>query len=156
MTDEKAQICIFLSRGNAAVSVKNRMVLAPMQVYTGKKGFPTEWHHHHLAKYALGGFGTVFTEALIVRPEGRNTHGDLGIWSDEFIAPLKKIADLLRSLGVTPATQLVHCGPKSLAATAVGRIWRAWRSGSGAGEPRGSRSRRLQQRASRDGTDRAS
>ncbi len=92
---------------------KNRMVLAPMQVYTGKNGFPTEWHYHHLAKYALGGFGTVFTEALIVRPEGRNTHGDLGIWSDDFVVPLKKIADLLRSLGVTPATQLVHCGPKA-------------------------------------------
>ena len=40
------------------VRTKNRMVLAPMQVYTGKNGFPTEWHHHHLAKYALGGFGT--------------------------------------------------------------------------------------------------
>ncbi|MGE0851826.1 MAG: NADH:flavin oxidoreductase/NADH oxidase [Hyphomicrobiaceae bacterium] len=95
------------------VELKNRMVLAPMQVYTGRDGFPTEWHHHHLAKYALGGFGTVFTEALIVSPEGRNTYGDLGIWSDDFIAPLKKIADLLRSLGVTPATQLVHCGPKA-------------------------------------------
>lgn len=95
------------------VELKNRMVLSPMQVYMGKDGFPSEWHSHHLAKFALGGFGTVFLEALIVTPEGRTTYGDLGIWSDEFIRPLRKIADMLRSLGVTPACQILHCGAKS-------------------------------------------
>ena len=95
------------------VRLKNRMVLAPMQVYAGKDGFPSQWHLHHLAKFALGGFGTVFTEALIVTPEGRNTPADLGIWSDEFIASLSQIAASLRALGVTPATQLLHCGPKA-------------------------------------------
>jgi 2,4-dienoyl-CoA reductase-like NADH-dependent reductase (Old Yellow Enzyme family) len=82
------------------------MVLAPMQVYMGRNGAPTD--HQHLARFALGGFGTVFTEALIVSPEGRNTYGDLGIWSDDFIAPLHKIANMLGALGVTPATQLLH------------------------------------------------
>ena len=96
-----------------SVEFKNRMVLAPMQVYTGVRGSPTDWHFHHLAKFAQGGFGTVFTEALAVQDVGRNTYGDLGVWSDEFIPPLRRIADMLRELGATPAAQLFHAGPKA-------------------------------------------
>jgi 2,4-dienoyl-CoA reductase-like NADH-dependent reductase (Old Yellow Enzyme family) len=53
------------------------------------------------------------TEALIVDPIGRNTYGDLGIWSDEHIAPLRRIADFLKQQGVVAAAQLHHAGPKS-------------------------------------------
>jgi 2,4-dienoyl-CoA reductase-like NADH-dependent reductase (Old Yellow Enzyme family) len=95
------------------VRLKNRMVLAPMQMYSAKDGFASEWHVSHLAKFAVGGFGTVFTEALCVEPRGRNTYGDMGIWSDDFIPSLRRIADTIRACGAVPATQLVHCGPKA-------------------------------------------
>ena len=95
------------------VELKNRMVLAPMQVYTGADGYPTDWHFQHLAKFAQGGFGTVFTEALAVTDTGRNTYGDLGVWSDTFVPSLRRIADMLRGLGATPAAQLFHAGPKA-------------------------------------------
>ncbi len=95
------------------VHLKNRLVLAPMQMYVGKDGFLTDWHVQHLAKYAVGGFGTIFTEGLCVNKRGRNTYGDLGIWSDEFIPSLAHLADTLRSLGATPAAQLLHTGPKA-------------------------------------------
>lgn len=96
-----------------SVTLPNRMVLSPMQMYKAKDGLPTDWHVQHLAKFAVGGFGTVFTEALCVSPEGRNTYGDMGIWSDDFVPALRKMADLLRSCGAVPAAQLHHCGPKS-------------------------------------------
>jgi len=51
-----------------------------MQMYmSGADGIATDWHFQHLAKYAVGGAGTVMTEALIVDLIGRNTYGDLGI-----------------------------------------------------------------------------
>lgn len=96
------------------VTVPNRIVVAPMQMYkAGPDGLATDWHFQHLAKYAVGGAGTVMTEALIVDPVGRNTYGDLGIWSDDHVAPLARIAGFLRSQGSVPAAQLHHAGPKS-------------------------------------------
>lgn len=96
-----------------SITLPNRMVLSPMQMYRAKDGCPNDWHIQHLAKFAVGGFGTVFTEALCVSAEGRNTYGDMGIWSEEFVPALRKIADTLRSCGAVPAAQLHHCGPKS-------------------------------------------
>jgi 2,4-dienoyl-CoA reductase-like NADH-dependent reductase (Old Yellow Enzyme family) len=96
------------------VTFPNRIVISPMQMYkAAQDGLATDWHFQHLAKYAVGGAGTVMTEALIVDPIGRNTYGDLGIWSDEHIAPLRRIADFLKQQGVVAAAQLHHAGPKS-------------------------------------------
>ena len=96
------------------VTFPNRIVVAPMQMYkTGPDGMATDWHFQHLAKYAVGGAGTVMTEALIVDPVGRNTYGDCGIWSDGHVPPLRRIADFLRAQGAVPAAQLHHAGPKS-------------------------------------------
>ena len=96
------------------VTFPNRIVIAPMQMYmTGPDGLATDWHFQHLAKYAVGGAGTVMTEALIVDPIGRNTYGDCGIWSDAHVAPLRKIADFLHQQGSVAAAQLHHAGPKS-------------------------------------------
>jgi len=96
------------------VTFPNRLVLAPMQMYlTLPDGIATDWHFQHLTKYAVGGFGTVMTEGLIVDPVGRNTYGDCGIWGDEHIAPLRRITDFLHAQGTVAAAQLHHAGPKS-------------------------------------------
>jgi 2,4-dienoyl-CoA reductase-like NADH-dependent reductase (Old Yellow Enzyme family) len=96
------------------VTFPNRIVVAPMQMYkAGPDGMATDWHFQHLAKFATGGAGTVMTEALIVDPVGRNTYGDLGIWSDGHVAPLQRIAAFLQSQGSLAAAQLHHAGPKS-------------------------------------------
>ncbi|MDB5511857.1 MAG: putative oxidoreductase [Enterovirga sp.] len=96
------------------VTFPNRIVIAPMQMYmTGPDGLMTDWHFQHLAKYAVGGAGTVMTEALIVDPIGRNTYGDAGIWSDDHIGPLARVAEFLSRHGAVPAAQLHHAGPKS-------------------------------------------
>ena len=96
------------------VSFANRVVIAPMQMYVaGPDGMANDWHFQHLAKYAVGGAGTVMTEALIVDPVGRNTYGDCGIWSDDHVPPLKRIVDFLHRQGSLAAAQLHHCGPKA-------------------------------------------
>lgn len=96
------------------VTFRNRIVLSPMQVYQATPdGLANDWHLQHLAKFAVGGFGCVMTEGLIVDPVGRATWGDLGIWSDDHIAPLRRITDFLRAAGAVPAAQLHHAGPKA-------------------------------------------
>lgn len=95
------------------VRLPNRIVISPMQMYKATDGFAGDWHFQHLAKFAVGGAGTVMTETLCVEPRGRNTHGDLGIWSDEHIAPLQRIVEFLKQQTAVPAAQLAHSGPKA-------------------------------------------
>lgn len=96
------------------VTLPNRVVLSPMQTYLARSdGTATDWHFQHLAKFAVGGFGCVMTEALMVDPKGRNTYGDLGIWSDDHLPALSRIATFIAEQGSVPAAQLHHAGPKS-------------------------------------------
>ncbi len=95
------------------VTLKNRVVISPMCQYSATDGLADDWHFAHLAKFAIGGAGLVFAEAAAVEANGRITHGDLGIWSDAHIAPLKRIADFVKSQGSVPAMQLAHAGRKA-------------------------------------------
>lgn len=102
------------------VNLANRIVLAPMCQYSATDGFAEDWHLVHLGRYAMGGFGCVMAEATAVEPRGRITHGDLGLWSDAHIAPLKRVADFIRARGAVPAIQLAHAGRKA----SMQRPWR--------------------------------
>ncbi|HVY05341.1 MAG TPA: NADH:flavin oxidoreductase/NADH oxidase [Burkholderiales bacterium] len=95
------------------VTLKNRVVISPMCQYSARNGFADDWHFVHLGKMATGGAGLIFTEAAAIEPEGRITHGDLGIWSDDHIAPLKRITDFIKANGSVPAIQLAHAGRKA-------------------------------------------
>jgi 2,4-dienoyl-CoA reductase-like NADH-dependent reductase (Old Yellow Enzyme family) len=97
-----------------SVTLPNRVVIAPMVQYRAKPdGLANDFHMAHLAKFALGKAGTVFTEAVAVEPRGRVSHGDLGLWDDAQIAPLRRITDYIRSEGCVPAVQLAHGGRKA-------------------------------------------
>jgi len=95
------------------ITLKNRVVISPMCQYSATDGYADDWHFVHLGKMATGGAGLVFTEAAAVEPNGRITHGDLGIWSDSHIAPLKRITDFIKSQNSVPAIQLAHAGRKA-------------------------------------------
>ena len=60
----------------------------------------------------LGGAALVFTEACAVTPEGRISPWDLGIWKDEHIEPLARIARFIREQAAVPGIQLAHAGRK--------------------------------------------
>ena len=97
------------------VTARNRIWLAAMCQYSAfdRDGMPTDWHLVNLGRHAVGGFGLVMTEATAVVPEGRISPEDVGIWSDDHIAPWQRIADFVRSQGAVPAMQLAHAGRKA-------------------------------------------
>lgn len=95
------------------VTLPNRIVVPPMAQYSGIDGCATDWHLVHLGRFAIGGAGMVVVEATAICPEGRATYGDLGLWSDRQIPPLRRIAAHLRENGCFPAIQLGHAGRKA-------------------------------------------
>ena len=95
------------------VTLRNRAVVSPMCQYSARDGFANDWHFVHLGQFAMGGFGLVFIEATAVLPEGRITHGDLGLWSDDHIAPVRRIVDYLHARGARAGMQLAHAGRKA-------------------------------------------
>lgn len=95
------------------VTLKNRVCVSPMSQYRAKDGVANDWHFAHLARFALGGCGAVFTEATAISPEARRTHGDLGLWSEGQIMPLRRIARFLKSEGSMAGIQLAHAGRKA-------------------------------------------
>lgn len=106
------------------VTFPNRVVLAPMMQCKAVDGFMTDWHLVHYGKFALGGFGTVLTEAVAIEPRGRISHGCPGLWSDEQIPMMRRIVDFVHSQGSLAAIQLGHSGRK-------GSSHRPWESGYG-------------------------
>lgn len=101
------------------LSLRNRIVIAPMCQYSAEEGLPTDWHFAHLSSFAMGGAGLVFTEAAAVEPRGRITHGDLGIWSDAHADALKPIVSFLQVQGSAAGIQIAHAGRKA----SVQRPW---------------------------------
>ena len=95
------------------LTLKNRIVISPMCQYSAVDGIANDWHLVHLGKLASGGAGLVFTEAAAVERNGRITHGDLGIWNDAHVEPLKRIVAFIKSQGAVPAMQLAHAGRKA-------------------------------------------
>jgi len=102
-----------------SVTLRNRIVLAPMCQYSAEDGMAGEWHFVHYGSRAAGGLGALIVEATAVLPEGRITPFDLGLWKDEQVAPLAGLAAFIASRGAVPAVQLAHAGRKA----STGRPW---------------------------------
>lgn len=95
------------------LTLKNRVIVAPMCQYSARHGFANDWHLVHLGRFALGGFSLVIVEATGVTPEGRISYGCLGLWDDAQIAPLKRITAFLHENGAAAGIQLAHAGRKA-------------------------------------------
>src|SRR3954453_23912704 len=85
------------------LTLRNRLVVAPMCQYSVTDGLVGDYHLVHLGRFALGGFGLVIVESTGVTAEGRISHGDVGLWSDEHVPGLARIASFLREHGSVPA-----------------------------------------------------
>jgi 2,4-dienoyl-CoA reductase-like NADH-dependent reductase (Old Yellow Enzyme family) len=95
------------------VTMRNRIGVSPMCQYSCVDGMATDWHLVHLGSRAVGGAGMVMVEATAVEYRGMISPNDLGIWKDEHIAPLARIAKFITEYGATPAIQLAHAGRKA-------------------------------------------
>jgi 2,4-dienoyl-CoA reductase-like NADH-dependent reductase (Old Yellow Enzyme family) len=105
------------------ISLKNRVVIAPMHQYSAVKGFATDWHLMNAGRFAAGGAGLVIMESTKVERRGCGTVGDLGIWKDEFVPGLKRCVDFIRQNGAVPGIQPGHSGRKA-------RRFRPWEGGA--------------------------
>jgi 2,4-dienoyl-CoA reductase-like NADH-dependent reductase (Old Yellow Enzyme family) len=96
-----------------SVTLKNRILVSPMCQYSSADGFATDWHLVHLGSRAVGGAALIFTEAAAVEARGRISPQDLGIWKDEHVPALARIAEFLEKNGALPGIQLAHAGRKA-------------------------------------------
>ncbi|MFX3623543.1 MAG: NADPH dehydrogenase NamA [Ectobacillus sp.] len=98
------------------ITLKNRIVMSPMCMYSCKKqdGKVTNFHLVHYASRAIGQAGLIILEATAVTPEGRISPEDLGIWDDEHVHGLKALADLVHEQESKIGIQLAHAGRKAV------------------------------------------
>jgi NADPH2 dehydrogenase len=95
------------------IELKNRIVMPPMCTYSAdEEGFVSEFHLIHYATRAIGGVSLIIMEATPVEECGRISNNDIGIWSDNHIAGLKRITNSIKLNGAIPGIQLGHAGRK--------------------------------------------
>lgn len=95
------------------VTLRNRIVMSPMCQYSSEDGLANDWHLVHLGSRAAGGVGLVVVEATAVTAEGRITPKDMGIWGDQHVEPLARVARFVHSQGAVAGIQLAHAGRKA-------------------------------------------
>jgi 2,4-dienoyl-CoA reductase-like NADH-dependent reductase (Old Yellow Enzyme family) len=105
------------------VTFRNRIAVSPMCQYSSVDGFTNDWHLVHLGSRAVGGAGLVMVEATAVEARGRISPFDAGIWKDDHIAFLARIASFLKEHGAVAGIQLAHAGRKA-------SVRRPWEGGS--------------------------
>lgn len=93
-------------------SIRNRIAISPMCMYSAVDGVPNDWHTAHLGSRAIGGAGLVIAEATGVEPEGRITPGCTGLWNEEQADAFGRIVDLGHRHGASMGIQLGHAGRK--------------------------------------------
>ncbi len=92
---------------------RNRIGVSPMCQYSCADGFATDWHLVHLGSRAVGGAGLVIMEATAVEQRGQISPADAGIWKDEHIEPLARVARFVAEHGAVPGIQIAHAGRKA-------------------------------------------
>jgi 2,4-dienoyl-CoA reductase-like NADH-dependent reductase (Old Yellow Enzyme family) len=112
------------------LTMRNRIGVSPMCQYSAEDGFVNDWHLVHLGSRAAGGAGLVIMEATAVEPRGRISLGDTGIWKDEHVPPLTRIASFIREHGAAAGIQLAHAGRKA-------SVKRPWEGGGPLSEAEG-------------------
>lgn len=86
---------LFSPRSIGPLTLKNRIVIAPMCQYSAIDGVPQPWHVQHIGRLAVSGAGLVIIEATGVEAAGRITPDDTGLWNDEQEAAF---AEILRGI----------------------------------------------------------
>jgi len=109
MTDLFAPLSF--TRGPA---MKNRFMLAPL---TNLQSYPdgkiSDDEHNWLSHRATGGFGLVMTCAAHVQRIGQGFPGQLGVFSDDHLPGLTRLAAAIKADGSLSSVQLHHAGLRS-------------------------------------------
>ncbi|HEX3407206.1 MAG TPA: NADH:flavin oxidoreductase, partial [Caulobacteraceae bacterium] len=93
---------------------KNRFMLAPLtNLQSHPDGQLSDEEFRWLTKRAAGGFGLVMTCAAHVQRVGNGFPGQLGIFSDDHLPGLTRLAAEIKRLGSVSSAQLHHAGLRS-------------------------------------------
>ena len=96
-------------------TLRNRIVVSPMCMYSAVEGVASAWHHVHLGSLACSGVGLVIAEATSVEARGRITPNCLGLWNDDCERALARVVATVREVAPKAAfgIQLGHAGRKA-------------------------------------------
>ena len=94
------------------ITLKNRMVMAPMCMNMAKEGIPTDFHIIHYGNAAMGEIGLIIVEATGVTEEARILEKDLGLWNHEQMKGHAEIVRVVKKYGAHVGIQLGHAGRK--------------------------------------------
>ncbi|WP_328409858.1 bifunctional salicylyl-CoA 5-hydroxylase/oxidoreductase [Streptomyces violaceus] len=96
------------------LTLRNRVVVSPMDMYSAVDGVPGDFHLVHLGARALGGAGLVMTEMVCVSEEGRITPGCAGLYTGRQAEVWRRITDFVHAQapGTAIGVQLGHSGRK--------------------------------------------
>ena len=95
------------------LTLPNRVVVSPMDMYSALNGTPSDFHLVHLGARALGGAALVYTEMICVSEIGRITPGCAGMYRPEHVDAWRRIVEFgHRHGGCAMAAQLGHSGRK--------------------------------------------
>lgn len=93
---------------------RNRFALAPLTNQQSRPdGVLSDAEIHWLTLRAQGGFGLVMTAAAHVQAVGQGFPGQLGVFGDQHLPGLSRLAEQLRAHGAASAVQLHHAGARS-------------------------------------------
>ena len=95
------------------VTLRNRIFVSPMCMYSAVDGVPNDWHFVHLGSRAVGGAALVIAEATGVSAEGRISPGDTGLWNGAQVDAFRRITAFISARGSVPGLQLAHAGRKA-------------------------------------------
>lgn len=95
------------------LTLRNRVVVAPMATYSAVDGTVGDFHLVHYGSRAQGGAGLLVTEMVAVAADARITPACAGLYTPAHTAAWKRVVDFVHAH--TPAAfclQLGHAGPK--------------------------------------------
>ena len=96
-----------------ALTLVNRVVVSPMDMYCATDGVVDDFHLVHYGSRALGGAGLLITEMTCVSPEARITTGCTGLYNGAQVDAWKRITDFVhRESDARICLQLGHSGRK--------------------------------------------
>ncbi|MEZ4450496.1 MAG: bifunctional salicylyl-CoA 5-hydroxylase/oxidoreductase [Nannocystaceae bacterium] len=102
------------------MTLRNRVVVSPMCMYSAIDGAPDDWHLVHLGSRAVGGAGLVIAEMTNISADARITPGCAGLYTDGHADAWRRIVDFVHRY--SPAkigVQLGHAGRKG----SCKRLW---------------------------------
>ncbi|KOV69185.1 bifunctional salicylyl-CoA 5-hydroxylase/oxidoreductase [Streptomyces sp. MMG1121] len=96
------------------LTLRNRVVVSPMDMYSATDGVPGDFHLVHLGARALGGAGLVMTEMVCVSAEGRITPGCAGLYTGRQAEAWRRVTGFVHAQapGTAIGVQLGHSGRK--------------------------------------------